>query len=70
MPIRSIVTWTVGSIIEFDTSADSELELMVVNQSIGAGQAVKIGENFGLRISRLQSVQERIQAMGGGQNEE
>jgi len=64
MPIRAITALTVGSIIEFDVPADSDLELVVSTTVIGAGQAVKIGENFGLRVSRLTSVRDRIRAMG------
>ena len=64
LTIRNVVTWSVGSIIEFDVAADAELSLMVGHQTIGFGQAVKIGENFGLRIGRLCSVQDRIRALG------
>ena len=62
--IRTIITLTVGSIIEFNVPADSELELVAGTETIGKGQAVKVGENFGLRISRMGTLQERVQAMG------
>ena len=64
MPIESILTLTVGSIIEFDTPSDSELTLQAANRSIGRGQAVKVGENFGLRITQIDNVPERIDALG------
>ena len=64
MPIESIIRINVGSIIEFEQSADSELPLTVGDCPIGAGQAVKIGENFGLRVTKIGSVEDRIAAMG------
>ncbi len=64
MPMSEILAITSGSIIEFEKPADSELDLMINNKCIGAGQAVKVGENFGLRVSAIGTVRERIQAMG------
>lgn len=64
LPVSNILDLTNGSILEFERLADSELELLVNNKTIGMGQAVKIGENFGLRITRISSVQNTIQAMG------
>ncbi|MFQ5462641.1 MAG: FliM/FliN family flagellar motor switch protein [Phycisphaerae bacterium] len=66
MPIRAILALTVGSILEFEEQFDSDLILNVADHPIGCGQAVKIGENFGLRITGIGSVRERIGAMGGG----
>lgn len=66
MPLSEILNLTTGSIIEFDKPADSELELRVNNKCVGSGQAVKVGENFGLRVVRIGTVRERIQALGAG----
>ena len=65
MPLSDILNLTTGSIIEFDKPADGELELKVNNKIVGSGQAVKVGENFGLRVDRVGSIRERIQALGG-----
>ena len=54
-----------GSIIEFDKLGDSELDLMINNRVIGQGSAVKVGENFGLRIQTIGRVDDRIRSMGG-----
>lgn len=64
MPLQEVVNLCTGAIIEFDKPSDSELDLMINNKCIGNGQAVKVGENFGLRINHVGSVQERIKAMG------
>jgi flagellar motor switch protein FliN/FliY len=63
-PVSSILALTTGSIIEFETPADSELKLLVANKCIGTGQAVKVGENFGLRITRVGAVDDCIKALG------
>lgn len=65
MAVRAILSLTVGSIIEFGVPSDSELELLVANHAVGTGRAVKVRENFGLCISRLGSIRQRIEAMGG-----
>jgi len=64
MPLSAILNFSSGSIIEFEQPADSELDLMINNKCIGHGQAVKVGENFGLRVTRIGSLKSRIQAMG------
>jgi flagellar motor switch/type III secretory pathway protein FliN len=64
MTLESILSVTVGTILEFDVPFDGELTLHVANRSIGKGQAVKVGEKFGLRITRIHPVQARIGALG------
>ena len=64
MPLGDIVSLSTGAIIEFDKPSDSQLDLMINNKCIGQGQAVKVGENFGLRVNSIGSVRERIKAMG------
>jgi len=64
MSVRSILEVTAGSIIEFDVPCDTRLTLAVGNRPIGRGQAVKIGEKFGLRVTGIDGVQARIDAMG------
>jgi len=63
--LESILKITGGTILEFDISADNELSLTVSGQTIATGHAVKIGENFGLRVSKIVSLQDRVNAMSG-----
>jgi flagellar motor switch protein FliN/FliY len=65
MRVREIMQFASGSIIEFDKLADAELDLMINNEVIGYGQAVKVGENFGLRVLHVLSLREKIEAMAG-----
>ena len=53
-----------GAIIELPKGADDELELMAGAKRIGCGHAVKVGENFGLRVTHIGDVEARIQALG------
>ena len=54
-----------GAIIEFFKSSDEPLELLVNNKPIAVGETVKVGENFGLRITQIGDVKQIIVAMGG-----
>lgn len=63
MPIEDILATQAGTIIEFDVPFDNDLSLYVANSQIGRGQAIKVGENFGLRITNIDTVRERIDAM-------
>lgn len=65
MSFEDVLGLTPGAIIEFETTCDADLQLVVGNQVIGAGQAVKVGENFGLRITKMADMSNRIVAMGG-----
>jgi flagellar motor switch protein FliN len=64
MPLARIVALNTGAIIEFEKPADAPLDLMINNKCIGLGQAVKVGENFGLRITQVGTLREKIEALG------
>jgi flagellar motor switch protein FliN/FliY len=64
MSVESIVEMKVGTIVEFDVPFDAELTLLVADQPIAKGHAVKVGENFGVRLSSVLSVEGRIQRLG------
>jgi len=55
-----------GAIIEFSKRSDEPLELLINNKAIGVGETVKVGENFGLRITQVGDVKQLIQALSGG----
>lgn len=64
MTVKEVLEIAVGTIIEFERLFDAELMLSVADQPIGYGQAVKIGENFGLRVTHIMSPEDRVAAMG------
>ena len=53
-----------GAILEFGKSADAPLELLINNKPIAVGDAVKVGENFGLRIKQIGDVRAIIASLG------
>jgi flagellar motor switch protein FliN/FliY len=53
-----------GAIIEFFKSSEEPLELLINNKVIGVGETVKVGENFGLRITQIGDVKQLIKALG------
>lgn len=65
LPVAEVLRLGTGSIIEFQKSFDEPLELMINNKVIGLGEAVKVGENFGLKISQVGDVKSVIKSMGG-----
>ena len=64
LPVETILQITAGTILEFDVPFGSDLMLVVGNRTLGRGQAVKVGEHFGLRITAIDSLRHRIEALG------
>ncbi len=64
LSVGEVMRFAVGAIIEFQKPADEDLELLANNRPVGKGQAVKVGENFGLRLTASGSVRETIRALG------
>lgn len=62
MPLAELQTIVPGAILELPKQADEDLDVMVNNRVIGTGTAVKVGENFGVRISTIGSKSTRAEA--------
>jgi flagellar motor switch/type III secretory pathway protein FliN len=58
--VSRIVELGPGSIIQFDKSCDELLDLEVGGHKIGVGEAVKVGDKFGLRLTLLTVPEERL----------
>lgn len=59
-PVNRILELGPGSIIQFDKSCESPLTLFVGTSEVAVGEAVKIGEKFGLRITSMVMPDERF----------
>lgn len=66
MRVRDVANLAPGAIIELPKLADEDLEVLVSNEPIGLGTAVKVGENFGIRVTKIGNLEDRIRAMGDG----
>jgi flagellar motor switch protein FliN/FliY len=64
LTVGEVVSLVPGAIIELAKHAEDELDLLVNNKQIGTGTACKVGENFGLRISFIGDIRQRIAALG------
>ncbi|MBL9082214.1 MAG: FliM/FliN family flagellar motor switch protein [Planctomycetales bacterium] len=53
-----------GTILQFKKSCDQLLELEVNGHAIGVGEAVKVGDKFGLRVTSLTLPGERFESLG------
>ncbi len=65
MTVGEVMRLAVGAIVEFHKPSDEELELLANNKPIGKGHAVKVGENFGIKITTVGPVKETIRKLGG-----
>lgn len=54
-----------GTIVTFEKSCEDLLDLYVNNQLYCRGEAVKIGEKFGIKVNEVGSVEERVSAVLG-----
>lgn len=66
LPLARIRRLSIGTILEFERNVEEPLELLANNRPIGRGIAVKIGENFGLRITAIRDAATRVRSLGGG----
>ncbi len=62
--LSEVMRLGVGAIIEFSKSNNEPLELLINNKTIGVGEAVKVGENFGLRITQIGDLKQIVAALG------
>jgi flagellar motor switch protein FliN len=63
MPLSEVMKIVPGTILEFDRTVDHELDLLVNNHQVGAGVAVKVDEHFGLRVTYVGNLKQRIQSL-------
>lgn len=64
MCVSEVTALAPGAIIQLTKKADCELDLLINNKRIGYGHAVKVGENFGIRLTYVGDVRQRIEALG------
>ncbi len=65
LTLQEVMRFGPGAIIEFFKASEEPLELMVNNKTIAIGETVKVGENFGLKITQIGDVTQVIKSLGG-----
>ena len=61
--LSEVMRLGVGAIIEFSKRSDEPLELLINNKAIAMGETVKVGENFGLRITQIGDIRGTIASL-------
>jgi flagellar motor switch protein FliN/FliY len=61
--LSEVMRLGVGAIIEFFKSSEEPLQLLINNKPIAVGEAVKVGENFGLRIKQVGDLKQLIASL-------
>ena len=64
MFVQEIVELGLGSIIKFDKSCEDMLDLYVGDRMVAKGEAVKVGDRYGLRINAIVLPEERFKSAG------
>ncbi|MFH1419755.1 MAG: FliM/FliN family flagellar motor switch protein [Planctomycetota bacterium] len=65
MSLGEVLKIMPGTILEFTRTVDEELDVMVNNHQIGSGVAVKVNESFGIRITYVGDIRQRIRSLAG-----
>jgi flagellar motor switch protein FliN/FliY len=53
IPIREIIGWTEGSLVELDKIAGEPVDVLINGKLFARGEVVVIAENFGVRITQM-----------------
>jgi flagellar motor switch protein FliN/FliY len=63
VPLRDVVRFGVGSMIELNRTVDEPVELLVNNSPFALGEVVVIDGYYGVRITEISSAEERSQTL-------
>lgn len=58
--IKNVLSLSTGSVVELDKMTDEPLEIYVNGKLIAKGEVVVINESFGIRITNIQSKEQRV----------
>jgi len=64
LALENVLALGPGAILELDKSAEEDIDLLINNIPVGKGTAMKVGENFGVRITEIGTPQQRVAALG------
>lgn len=67
MRISELLAVGTGTVVELTTAAGSPLSIYANQTLIAQGEAVVIGERYGIRITEIVSQRERVRRLSGGE---
>lgn len=65
--LNSVLELQPGTIIQFEKSCEEMLDLEVGGQLVAVGEAVKVGDKFGLRVTSIVLPEERFHSVRGSE---
>ena len=65
MRIHELLAVDVGSVVELGTPAGTPLSIYANNVLVAQGEAVIVGERYGIRITDIVPASERVRRLGG-----
>ena len=68
MRIHELLEIDIGSVIELGTPAGTPLSIFANNVLVAQGEAVIVGERYGVRITDIVPASERVRRLGGKEN--
>lgn len=68
VPLRDVVRYRVGAMIELDRTVDEPVELLVNKHQFARGEVVVIDGYYGVRITEIGTPEERSQSLISNQS--
>ena len=65
MKMAEVLNLSVGGIVQLDKSSEALLELRVNDRPVGRGEAVHVGEHFGLQLTEVGTPRDTLRKLGG-----
>ncbi len=65
MLIKDVLNLKDGSIIELDKNIEEPMEILINNKVVAKGVVVVVGGRFGVKITNIETKEERIKSLGG-----
>jgi flagellar motor switch protein FliN/FliY len=64
MRVDDLLQVAVGSVLELDTAAGAPLGIYANSTLIAQGEAVVVGEHYGVRVTEILTPSERVRKLG------
>lgn len=61
--IKDLLNFSPGSVVELDRLAGESIDLLVNGVLIGKGDVVIVNENFGIRVTEIVCIEERLKKL-------
>lgn len=65
MLLKDVISMDIGSVVELNQLANDPLEILVDDKVIAKGEVVIVDGNFGIQITEIGTVKERMQQING-----